>query len=155
LASLINDTILPEGFDFVTLLIGVNNQYRNRPIEAFSADFQQLLTKAVRFAGGQAKRTFVLSIPDWGVTPYAENRDRFEIAAGVDLFNAVCREQALAQGVTFIDITTGQRVNGNQEEFLAWDKLHPSAKEYRKWADQLMPLILEQINQDVAANLAK
>ena len=155
LSSLINTTILPGFFDFVTLLIGVNNQYRNRPIEEFSNDFQQLLTEAIRFAGGNAKRTFVLSIPDWGVTPYAENRNRLEIVAAIDSFNAVCREQAHEQGAYFIDITTSQREDGSKEEYLAWDKLHPSAKEYRKWAEQLSPLILHQINQDVAEKLAK
>ena len=155
LSGLINTTILPSFFDFVTLLIGVNNQYRGRSVDEFSNDFQQLLTEAIRFAGGNAKRTFVVSIPDWGVTPFAENRNRLEIAAAIDSFNAVCRQHAQEQGAHFIDITTGQRLDGTKEDYLAWDKLHPSAKEYRKWAEQLFPLMLQQIHQDEAAKAAK
>jgi lysophospholipase L1-like esterase len=155
LSSLINTTILPSTYDFVTLLIGVNNQYRNMSVDEFSNDFQQLLTEAIRFAGGKSNRTFVLSIPDWGVTPFAENRNRLEIAAAIDSFNAVCRHHAQSQGAHYIDITASQRLDCAKEDFLAWDKLHPSAKEYRKWAEQLSPLILQQIDHDLAAKAAR
>lgn len=146
LSALINTTALQPRYDLVTLLIGVNNQYRERPIEEFSNDFGQLLTQALRFAGGNRSRTFVLSIPDWGVTPYAENRNRLEVAAAIDAYNSVCREYANRAQVTFLDITSSQRVDGHSEEFLAWDKLHPSAREYQKWADQLYAQVLPQLN---------
>ena len=79
----------------------------------------------------------VLSIPDWGVTPFAEGRDRKKIAEEIDTFNMVCKNAARKFKTHFIDITSTQRADGNKEEFLASDKLHPSGKEYAKWAAKL------------------
>lgn len=124
-------------YDFVSLLIGVNNQYRGRPANQFQSEFRRLLDFAVDCAGGEINRVTVLSIPDWGVTPFASNRDRQQIAKDIDEYNGACALEAAAAGVHFLDITTSQRSVGHLADFLAGDQLHPSGNEYAKWANAL------------------
>ena len=124
-------------YDFVSLLIGVNNQYRGRSAEQFQSEFRRLLDFAVDCAGGEINRVTVLSIPDWGVTPFASNRDRQQIAKDIDEYNGACALEAAAAGVHFLDITTSQRSVGHLADFLAGDQLHPSGNEYAKWANAL------------------
>ena len=126
-----------EKYYLVTLLIGVNNQYRGRDLHEFEREFKSIFEKAMSLVA-DPKYFFVLSIPDWGVTPFAEGKDRSKISQEIDDFNLVCRNISEASGINFIDITTAQRIDGNKEEFLANDKLHPSAKEYKKWADKIL-----------------
>ncbi len=130
-------------FDIVSLLIGVNNQYRERTVNNFEIEFEHLLQRAIAFANNNSTHVVVLSIPDWGVTPFAEGRDREKIAREIDAYNLVCKIAAQKFNTHFIDITTAQRLDGNKEEFLAADKLHPSGKEYKKWAERLA----EKINE--------
>ena len=104
-------------------------------------EFKQLLQKAIQFANNKPHHVFVLSIPDWGVTPFAEGRNRQQIAREIDLYNAVCKTMAEKKECHYIDITASQRVDGNKADFLAADGLHPSAKEYAKWAVQLAEAI--------------
>lgn len=127
-----------SGYDLVSLLIGVNNQYRGRSKEEYSQQFAELLQKAIHFARGNNENVFVLSIPDWGVTPFAADRNADEIAQQIDEFNVIAKTIAEERGCRFIDITTEQRRYGMESEFLAPDGLHPSEKEYNKWADQLV-----------------
>lgn len=124
-------------FDIVSLLIGVNNQYRERTINNFEIEFEHLLQRGIEFANNKSTHVVVLSIPDWGVTPFADGRDREKIATEIDAYNLVCKIAAQKFNTHFIDITTAQRLDGSKEEFLAADKLHPSAKEYAKWAKRL------------------
>lgn len=121
-------------YDFVSILIGVNNQYRDRTVENFEIEFEKLLVQAIQFADGNSKKVFVLSIPDWGVTPFAAGRDIKQIALEIDAYNAVCQHISEKYNVHYIDITVAQRRDGHLLEFLASDQLHPSAKEYAKWA---------------------
>ena len=130
-------------FDIVSLLIGVNNQYRERTVNNFEIEFEHLVQRAIAFANNNSTHVVVLSIPDWGVTPFAEGRDREKIAREIDAYNLVCKIAAQKFNTHFIDITTAQRLDGNKEEFLAADKLHPSGKEYAKWAKRLA----EKINE--------
>lgn len=124
------DAADPKGpFDLVTLLIGVNNQYRGRDAEQYRGEFAALLQRAIGFAGGDAKKVIVVSIPDWGVTPFAEGRDRAKIAAEIDRYNAINREEAARAGAKYVDITPISR----QEGLVADDGLHPSAKQYTEW----------------------
>ena len=125
-------------YDLVTLLIGVNDQYRERPAAAFRAPFRQLAARAVAFAGGDASRVVVVSIPDWGVTPFAEGRDGAEIARQLDAYNAVARDEAERAGVAFVDITPLSRTQG---ALVAGDGLHPSGAAYRGWADAVTPAL--------------
>ncbi|MGF2411210.1 SGNH/GDSL hydrolase family protein [Ferruginibacter sp.] len=128
-------------YDIVSLLIGVNNQYRGRTVENFEMEFERLLQRAIQFADNKTNHVFVLSIPDWGVTPFAEGRDNKKIAAEIDAYNNVCRLTAEKFNTHYIDITASQREDGNKDEFLAEDKLHPSGKEYAKWATKLATAI--------------
>jgi lysophospholipase L1-like esterase len=82
----------------------------------------------------------VVSIPDWGVTPFAEGRDRAQIAKEIDAYNAAAREIALEHKCQWVDITDSTRDNGVKAEFLAEDGLHPSAKEYAVWAQRVAPI---------------
>jgi lysophospholipase L1-like esterase len=128
-------------YDVVSLLIGVNNQYRGRSLENFEVEFGNLLQRATQFAANKPGCVFVLSIPDWGVTPFAEGRDKKKIAEEIDAYNNVCQMTAEKFNSSFIDITTSQRADGDKEAFLAEDKLHPSGKEYLKWAEKLAAAI--------------
>jgi len=141
LAASIREHNLHETFSFVSLLIGVNNQYRGRSIENYRQEFVQLLDQAIVFAKGEPTHVFVLSIPDWGVTPFAEGRDRGQVAREIDAYNAACKEIALDHKCQYIEITQSTRDNGRNPEFLAGDGLHPSAKEYAVWAERLAALV--------------
>lgn len=134
-------TLLNE-YDFISLLIGVNDQYRGKSIEEFAVGFEGLLKRAIQFAGGKSVAVFVLSIPDWGVTPYAEGRDTKKISAEIDSYNNACEFMATKYNTHFLNITTSQRQDGYKDDFLTTDKLHPSGKEYSKWASILSDKIL-------------
>ena len=133
----ISNITLLEKYDFVSLLIGVNNQYRGRSVGNYKEEFTHLLQQAISLAGGISKHVFVISIPDWGRTPFASDRDIQKIAQEIDDYNNACKEIALAHNCHFLDITTSQRADSHLEEFIAEDKLHPSGNEYAKWAELL------------------
>jgi lysophospholipase L1-like esterase len=143
LDAAINEANITTTFDIVTLLIGVNNQYRGRTVKNFEIEFEHLLQRAIQFANNKSNHVIVLSIPDWGVTPFAEDRDKNKITEEIDAYNLVCNTAAQKFKTHFIDITTSQRIDGNKDEFLATDKLHPSGKEYKKWAEKVAAKILE------------
>ncbi|MEO7445980.1 MAG: SGNH/GDSL hydrolase family protein [Ferruginibacter sp.] len=124
-------------YSFVSLLMGVNNQYRGAGLEQFDNDFPQLVTTAIELAGNHAAQVFVFSIPDWGVTPFAASRDGEVIHEEINIYNARVTKYAEAKGCNYIDITFSQRRDGNKPAFLASDGLHPSGKEYAKWATTL------------------
>ncbi len=132
-----------QDYDFVTLLIGVNNQYRNRDIENYKEEFIGLLDKAIRFANGHSNKVFVLSIPDWGVTPFAEGKDQQAIATQIDQYNKANREIAAAHHCPYLDITPQSRQQGLDDSFLVEDHLHYSGKAYQAWAEALAPLIAQ------------
>ena len=129
-------------FDFVSLLIGVNNQYRGREVENYREEFAALLDRAIAFAGGRAERVLVLSIPDWGVSRFgaASGRDLAWIANELDAYNAAARRIADARGVAFVDITPASRARGNEDAMLADDGLHPSAAMYAEWTRAALPV---------------
>ena len=132
-----NEQRLYSNYDFVTLLIGVNNQYRGRSLDQYRAEFEELLKKAVRYADNRPQRVAVLSIPDWGVTPFASGRDRAQIAREIDAFNAANREISERYNIYYIDVTPWTREAAADPTLLSIDGLHPSAKEYRRWAERL------------------
>lgn len=140
----ITDSTLNAKYDWVSLLIGVNNQYRNRDVESFRTDFRQLLGDAMLRVGGKARRIIVLSIPDWGVTPFAVGRDRVMIAEQIDTYNRVKEEETRRCGAHFVDITDISRkaVNG-ETGLLADDGLHPSPLMYRAWVERVIDIVLE------------
>jgi lysophospholipase L1-like esterase len=141
----LENTKLLYSYNFVSLLIGVNNQYRGKSTGPYVQEFATLLQQAIGFAGGERKNVFVLSIPDWGVTPFAEGRDREQISREIDAYNEAAAGIAREQEVHFIDITPGTREALYEKTLLAADHLHPSGKEYARWAHQLAGAMIKQI----------
>ncbi len=128
-----------EGYDLVTLLIGVNNQYRGRPVAEYEREFEAMLQRAIAFARGKKEHVIVLSIPDWSVTPFAVKRgtDKEKVAKEIDAYNLAKKEVCDNYGVAFINITEDYREIGEKPEMVVEDKLHPSGLVYTRWTDQL------------------
>ena len=128
--------------DFITLLIGVNNQYRGRDVDEYRTQFAALLWRAIGFARNRPDRVLVLSIPDWGVTPFAaqSGRDVAQIARELDAYNLAAREVCAQRGVAFVDITAISRARGGEAAMLADDGLHPSAAMYTEWTRLAFPV---------------
>lgn len=132
----------PQGpFDLVSLLIGVNNQYRGYSKEVYAKEFEDLLNQAIDFAGGIAIHVVVVSIPDWGATPFAKDRNIGEIAKEIDEYNTINREISLLKGVHYVDITLGSRLSLSDYSLVTTDELHPSGKEYRKWTEEIYKIV--------------
>jgi lysophospholipase L1-like esterase len=129
-----------EGYDLVTLLIGVNNQYRGRPVEDFEKEFELMLNRAIIFARGSTSHVVVLSIPDWGVTPFAVKRksDQGKVAREIDAYNSAKKAICKMYGITFIDITEDYRAIGARPEMVVEDQLHPSGLVYTRWTEKLL-----------------
>ena len=127
---------------FVTLLIGVNNQYRGRDVDDYVGEFARLLQRAIGLAGARADRVLVLSIPDWGATAFgaASGRDLRQVSADLDAYNAAARDVCAAHGVAFVDITGISRDRGDSPDLLADDGLHPSAAMYARWTEAALPV---------------
>lgn len=130
-----------KNYDYVSLLIGVNNQYRGQSTEKYRTEFRQLLQTATDFANGKANRVFVLSIPDWGRSPFARGRDKEQIAKDIDTFNAVAQEECKKAEVIFIDITPSSRAAEGDASQFADDELHYSAKQMKQWAEKALPVV--------------
>lgn len=142
------DAAEPLGqWDFVSLLIGVNNQYRGRDVEGYRDEFSVLLQRAIRLAQDRPERVMVLAIPDWGVTPFAAGRDRAKIAAELDAYNAAAAEVCRAFGVAFVDTAPVSRARGAEPAMLAEDGLHPSAGLYALWAKAAQPVARELLSR--------
>jgi len=130
------DQANPQGpYHLVSLLIGVNNQYRGREANQYHTEFRQLLERAITLAGGELGRVLVLSIPDWSVTPFAAGRDQAQIAQEIDTFNAINKTEAELAGVHYVDVTPISRQALFDPELIAADGLHPSGKMYGEWAE--------------------
>lgn len=147
LAAAIMEHNITDTFSFVTLLIGVNNQYRGRDVENYKQEFTQLLNQAIAFANNKPGKVFVVSIPDWGVTPFAEGKDRAQVAKEIDAYNEAKKEITEANKCHYLDITESTRHNGNNALYLAEDKLHPSGREYEIWAAKLAPYIALELKK--------
>ena len=142
------DAAPPDGpFDAVTLLVGVNDQYRRPDADAYRERFTALLERAVSFAGGVAGRVVVVSIPDWGRTPHGAAppedadvpaRTPDEIAREVDAFNAAARAEAARAGAGWVDVTDLSRTQG---ALVVADGLHPSGAAYAAWAERIAPAV--------------
>jgi lysophospholipase L1-like esterase len=127
-------------YDFVTLLIGVNDQYQGVSQENYQVKFAQVLNTAIAFAKGDSSRVFVISIPDYGVTPFAQGRDDV-IGPQIDQFNAINKSISLKAGVHYLNITGISRQAATDLSLVAGDGLHPSAKMYALWVQKLEPMV--------------
>ena len=134
-----------NNYTIVTLLIGVNNQYQGKSIPEYKAEFTTLLNRAIQYAANKKNRVFVLSIPDYSVTPFAANSDTARIAREINDFNQVNHTVAIQNGIAWIDITGISRQARSERSLLANDGLHPSGLQYKKWADLLAPLIRQAL----------
>jgi lysophospholipase L1-like esterase len=134
----------PEGtYDLVTLLIGVNDQYREYPAAGYRDDFRFLLNIALEYARGDPDHVIVLSIPDWGMTPFAAGRNTQIIAQEIDQFNSINREEAEKAGVHYVDITPTSRTVTADSDLIATDRLHPSGRMYSEWVELVLPIAKE------------
>jgi lysophospholipase L1-like esterase len=126
-------------YALVTLLIGVNNQYRGRSLANYRKEFSALLARALALAGERANRVVVVSIPDWGITGFARanGRDAHRVGIEIDAFNATAREIARDRGIAFVDVTSLSRTAGDHDDMLVADRLHPSAAQYALWTDAI------------------
>lgn len=147
LASAIAASDLQRTFDFVTLLIGVNNQYRQRAIANYKEEFLSLLQTAIAFADNKKERVAVISIPDWGATPFVaqdtHKRSREAIANEIDEFNAAQESICKEAGIHFINITPASRNAKEDRALIAEDGLHPSAKMYGEWAEKVAERVVQ------------
>jgi lysophospholipase L1-like esterase len=132
-----------KAYDMVTLLIGVNDQYRGYPVSGYREDFIFMLERCVEYAGGEPHKVIVLSIPDWGFTPFAAARDIEPISRQIDEFNAVNREETKKAGAHYVDVTVISRIALDDIDLIASDNLHPSGKMYTMWAESVLPIALE------------
>jgi len=128
-------------YDVVSLLIGVNDQYQRRDSIGYRDRFTNLLRKAIQLAGNKPFHVFVLSIPDYSVTPFTKYSDIATIKKEIDEFNLINKEITLQNNCAYLDITPSTREAANDPSLIAGDGLHPSGKEYRKWAERLGPLM--------------
>lgn len=135
-------------YQLVSLLIGVNDQYRGQQVSSYQPRFSNLLERAIAYAGGHSERVLVLSIPDWGVTPFARKhgRDPAQMAREIDAYNAAAAAECGRLGVEFIDITPLTREAATRSELLAADGLHPSGLDYARWAEQALPAALRALD---------
>ena len=137
-------------YDLVSLLIGVNNQYRGRSADDYRKEFRALLARAIGFAGGRPERVIVLSIPDWGKTPFAEGKDRAEIERAIAAFNSVNRDEARARGARYVFVTDETPLAPGSALLVA-DGLHLSGREYARWAMLVLPEALAALEHAAAA----
>jgi len=141
-----NSGITGKKFSFVTLLIGVNDQYEQLSLSNYQVKFAEVLNTAIGFANGDTSRVFVLSIPDYGVTPFGDGRDS-TIGPQIDQFNAVNLAISTKAGVNYLNITNISRLAATQTGLVASDGLHPSAAMYQLWVQSLEPMVAAQIKK--------
>ena len=132
-------------YNLVSLLIGVNNQYQGKPFTLFETEFELLLNKAISLAGGP-ENVFIVSIPDYGVTPFG-SANSSNIAMEIDEYNAHMEEVCQALEIPFINVTSISRLMGAQEGALAQDNLHPSGEQYSRWVGTIYPVVRDILNK--------
>lgn len=145
LKAAIKEENISEKYDLVSLLIGVNNQYRGYPIAQQEKEFEELLIKAIEFAGNDTSRVFIVSIPDYGVTPFANGSDQQKIATEIDQYNEINKSIAAKHKITYFDITPISREAKEKQSLIASDGLHPSGEMYAQWVDLILPWAEEEL----------
>ncbi|MBL7760718.1 MAG: SGNH/GDSL hydrolase family protein [Sediminibacterium sp.] len=145
LAEHLLHTELNEQYDFVSLLIGVNNQYRGLTQKDFRTDLEFLLHKALHFSGLKPERVILLSIPDWGCTPFAKDRDPAAIREEIDAFNKCCSNEAKKNKVHFVNITDETRTYKNNLQAMSPDLLHYSGMIHAIWAERVAEIMMAQL----------
>jgi lysophospholipase L1-like esterase len=145
LLDAINSTALLSKYDFVTLLIGVNNQYRDGEALEYKEQFEELLKKTIELVNGKKEHVIVVSIPDYSITPYSNAMDTEKISKEIEVFNSINKALSIQYKVQYADITQSSRASKNNPALVAPDGLHPSEKEYTKWAEKIVEAISSQL----------
>lgn len=149
--SELQDAIKASGnqktYSLVSLLIGVNNQYRGQSQDTYRTEFRALLQTATKFAGGKTTHVFVLSIPDWGYSPYAVGQSKARIAQEIDQFNAIAKEECEKAAIAFVDITPLTRSASGDDTQFASDGLHYSGKQMKRWAEKSLSTAKESLQK--------
>ncbi|MDC6391113.1 SGNH/GDSL hydrolase family protein [Maribacter sp. PR1] len=143
LKNAITNTRIDIPQDLVTLLIGVNNQYQNKPFEQYEKEFPELLQTALGFVNGNTEEVLVISIPDYAFTPFGQTRDVDKISTEIDQYNEFAKSIADKYNITFVEITDITRLGLEQPQLVANDGLHPSGEAYGKFVDLILPFVLE------------
>jgi len=146
MAAVEADKELLESYDIVSLLIGVNNQYQGKSVGSFEVEFEALLQKAISLSGGNPQHVFVVSIPDYGKTPFGAEKEA-QIEKELDAYNTVCKNMSEKYKVVFFNITPISRNAKKDPELVAKDKLHPSGKMYTQWADLILDKVAKMIEK--------
>jgi lysophospholipase L1-like esterase len=145
LQDAITNYIFLSRYDFVTILIGVNNQYRGRDAIEYKQQFEEILKKAIELANGKKEHVIVISIPDYSTTPYTAAMDTDKIAKEVEVFNGINKALSIQYKVNYADIALGIKDSKNDASLITQDGLHPSEKEYTKWAEKIAEIITSQL----------
>jgi len=154
LSAAMDDTTFAPPYALVTLMIGVNNQYRGRDLHEYREQFDALLVRAIHLAGDDTSRVIVLSIPDWGATPFghASGRELAQVSAQIDAFNAAAKAATSTRGAVWVDVTPVSREVTHHPELAAHDGLHPSAAMYARWVELVLPVAEAGLRKDVPAS---
>ena len=147
LKEAMNSSDLESPYGIVSLLIGVNNQYQGQNANDFRPEFIEILEKSLKLVENRTERLFVISIPDWGASPYGFGFDRAKVSKEINEFNSVVKEESEKRGLRYFDITTISRRALIDRTLIASDGLHPSGKMYKLWVDKMIPII-SKINFD-------
>ena len=132
-------------YDFVSLLIGVNNQYRGRDAIEYKEQFEEILKKAIELANGKKEHVIIVSIPDYSLTPFAKSMDREKISKEIEVFNGINKALSIQYKVQYVDVSSAFRENKDLVDLIAGDGLHPSQKEYANWAEKIVEVIVSQL----------
>lgn len=144
--ALDKENIDTQTYNLVSLLIGVNNQYRGYDFDQYKVEFENLLQRAISYAGGDKDRVFVVSIPDYGVTPFGQaSGDAENIGKEIDAYNAANKVITEAKGVKYFDITPISREALKDPDLIASDQLHPSGKMYTRWVELIASEVFEMV----------
>ena len=136
LLNAINQTNFTKKYDYISLLIGVNNQFNSRPIDEFEEDLNKLMDEMKRIKKNDGS-IIIISIPDWGYTPFGESSDMSDISEQINLFNSSLRKFATTNGIKYVDVTEISRRGINEPDLITNDNLHPSGIMYLEWAKKI------------------
>ena len=145
LQTAINSLVLLSKYDFVTLLIGVNNQFRGKEAIEYKENFEELLKKAIELTNGKKEHVLVVSIPDYSITPFAKSMDIEKIAKEIEVFNGINKALSIQYKVQYVDVTAASKEAKIHPDLIAHDGLHPSENEYAQWAKKIADVIIEQL----------
>ena len=142
LLNAINQTNFTKKYDYISLLIGVNNQFNSRPIDEFEEDLNKLMDEMKRIKKNDGS-IIIISIPDWGYTPFGESSDMSDISEQINLFNSSLRKFATTNGLKYVDVTEISRRGINEPDLITNDNLHPSGIMYLEWAKKIYDIWID------------